>query len=564
MGATRVAAQTTAASSAYGAQVALTLQPPLASPVAINAGPISTAAGSGTSAYTDTDSVASLTVSNGATGQILSTSVLAVEAAATVPGTDAASADASVEDLDLDVVANLALSLLSISAESVASTADVTGVCGVSLNASGSTLLTNPSASSLGVGIAVSSSPAPNTIILNALGIVATLNRQVVSGDGVLSRSIAVDAVHVQISNALLSALIGHLTGTIVIAHSEASLTCPPATSTPTSTITQTPTQTGTITHTATHTATATTTHTPTPSATATPTPTATATATGTNTDTPTATATASGTVTDTPTATASATGTDTPTPTATATGTVTDTPTATASATGTDTPTPTATATGTGTDTPTATASATGTDTPTPTATATIASTDTPTATTTATDTPTATATPTGTVADTPTATTTATATPTDTPTATPIDTAPATPTSSPTATALALRCGSAGSGTVRGYGPPNMPIGSLMLCTWQRGAATPDIDDVRGWCGTDAAGLLIGSDDAPCRIDPPLEAGGCIGAVATGHGLVSSPCCAAAPAPLLGGPAQAAALLLLIVAGRLGLARRRRGHPS
>ena len=540
MGATRVAAQTTAASSAYGAQVALTLQPPLASPVAINAGPISTAAGSGTSAYTDTDSVASLTVSNGATGQILSTSVLAVEAAATVPGTDAASADASVEDLDLDVVANLALSLLSISAESVASTADVTGVCGVSLNASGSTLLTNPSASSLGVGIAVSSSPAPNTIILNALGIVATLNRQVVSGDGVLSRSIAVDAVHVQISNALLSALIGHLTGTIVIAHSEASLTCPPATSTPTSTITQTPTQTGTITHTATHTATATTTHTPTPSATATPTPTATATATGTNTDTPTATATASGTVTDTPTATASATGTDTPTPTATASSTSSETP--------------------TGTATPADTA----TDTPTPTATATIASTDTPTATTTATDTPTATATPTGTVADTPTATTTATATPTDTPTATPIDTAPATPTSSPTATALALRCGSAGSGTVRGYGPPNMPIGSLMLCTWQRGAATPDIDDVRGWCGTDAAGLLIGSDDAPCRIDPPLEAGGCIGAVATGHGLVSSPCCAAAPAPLLGGPAQAAALLLLIVAGRLGLARRRRGHPS
>ena len=552
MGATRVAAQTTAASSAYGAQVALTLQPPLASPVAINAGPISTAAGSGTSAYTDTDSVASLTVSNGATGQILSTSVLAVEAAATVPGTDAASADASVEDLDLDVVANLALSLLSISAESVASTADVTGVCGVSLNASGSTLLTNPSASSLGVGIAVSSSPAPNTIILNALGIVATLNRQVVSGDGVLSRSIAVDAVHVQISNALLSALIGHLTGTIVIAHSEASLTCPPATSTPTSTITQTPTQTGTITHTATHTATATTTHTPTPSATATPTPTATATATGTNTDTPTATATASGTVTE--------------TPTATATGTVTDTPTATASATGTDTPTPTATASSTSSETPTGTATPadTATDTPTPTATATIASTDSPTATTTATDTPTATATPTGTVADTPTATTTATATPTDTPTATPIDTAPATPTSSPTATALALRCGSAGSGTVRGYGPPNMPIGSLMLCTWQRGAATPDIDDVRGWCGTDAAGLLIGSDDAPCRIDPPLEAGGCIGAVATGHGLVSSPCCAAAPAPLLGGPAQAAALLLLIVAGRLGLARRRRGHPS
>lgn len=85
--------QTTAASSAYGAQVALSLDPPLAPPVAINAGPITTASGSGTAAYIDDDTVASLTVGNGSTGQILSTGVLTVNAAATVPGTDAASAD---------------------------------------------------------------------------------------------------------------------------------------------------------------------------------------------------------------------------------------------------------------------------------------------------------------------------------------------------------------------------------------------------------------------------------------------------------------------------------------
>lgn len=64
---------TTAISSAYGVDVALTLDPPLAPPTGINVGPSSTASGSGTSAYSDTETVASLTVSNGSTGQILST-----------------------------------------------------------------------------------------------------------------------------------------------------------------------------------------------------------------------------------------------------------------------------------------------------------------------------------------------------------------------------------------------------------------------------------------------------------------------------------------------------------
>ena len=296
--------QTSANSSAYGAFADLTLDLLGGGSASIGVGPISTAAGSGVVAYMDSDSVASAMLSDAATGQILSTGALMVNASSTVPSPEQADADATVSAVQLDIVGLqlLAARLLHLSADTVASTAEVTGDCaGGAPAATGTTTLTNPSASSLGSALMISASPSANDILLSTAGITVTLNEQIVTGNGTTSRGITVNAIHISLSNAGLSG-IGALSGDIIIGQSQAELLC----ATPTETPTLTPTDTSTLT----------------PSETPTNTPTGTPTDTPTRTPTATATETPTTTPTDTPTATPS----ETPTPTHTPSVTVTPT----------------------------------------------------------------------------------------------------------------------------------------------------------------------------------------------------------------------------------------------
>lgn len=219
-------AQTNGNSSSYGAFVDLNFLPLLGGGVDIDLGPLSTASGSAVdpNTYTDSDTVASASVSTAPLGNILSTGVLTVNADGDLSN-DMTSSDATVDDLGAFVVSTL--TLLSITADTVQSTADVSGECGVSgLTATGTTTIENAAVGgTLGVGLNIDASPAPNTVLLDLLGIRVILNEQIVSGDGVNSSGITVNAIHIDLSDTILS-LLGTLSGDIIIAQSQAQVLC--------------------------------------------------------------------------------------------------------------------------------------------------------------------------------------------------------------------------------------------------------------------------------------------------------------------------------------------------
>lgn len=217
-------AQTTGSSSSFGAFADLTLVPLIGPGINIDLGPISTASGIAPPDYSDADTVLSTGLSTGQTGNILSTGVLATNASSVIAN-DNTSADATVDGLSLSVVG--ALPLLTIGADTVVSTADVSGDCGAgSLTATGATTIENGSAGgTLGLGLSIASNPSPNFELINLLGIRVVLNEQIVTGDGVTSRGITVNAIHVDLTNTVLS-LIGVLSGDIIIAQSKAQVQC--------------------------------------------------------------------------------------------------------------------------------------------------------------------------------------------------------------------------------------------------------------------------------------------------------------------------------------------------
>jgi uncharacterized repeat protein (TIGR01451 family) len=230
LGAVRTAqAQTTANSSAFGEFVDLNLLPILGGGIDITSGPLPTASGTAPPAYTDSGSLASVSVSSLLTGQILQTGLLEVNAASTVPGSDNVSADATVNDLEILIVE--LLQLLTISANTVQSTADISGTCGDTLTATGTTTIEDATVGgTLGVGLSISVNPAPNTVLLNLSGITVILNEQIIGGDGVNSRSLTVNAIRISLDNVLLTA-IGTLSGDIIISQSQAQLLCDEQTS---------------------------------------------------------------------------------------------------------------------------------------------------------------------------------------------------------------------------------------------------------------------------------------------------------------------------------------------
>ena len=208
-------AQTTANSSAVGESIQLNLVPLLGGGLRVASGPWPQVSGTAPAVYAKNANASSSQISALLLGQILQTRVLDVNASANLAPGNQSRASALVNDL------GLRLPLLTLNAAVVRTSAAISGTCG-GFAASGSMDIANASSS---VGPPVSVHPAPNTVLLNLAGIKVVLNEQLLGGDGTTSRSLTVNAVHVQLRNSLLSGL-GLLSGDIIIAQSQAAAQC--------------------------------------------------------------------------------------------------------------------------------------------------------------------------------------------------------------------------------------------------------------------------------------------------------------------------------------------------
>jgi uncharacterized repeat protein (TIGR01451 family) len=216
------AAEPVTRGSAYGEQLSLKVQTLLAT-VQASSGPLSSVSGD-TPPFNKDASALSVNVGLGPYGTVLHTGLLLSHTDS--PSAGQVSSNATVHDLGIWLLP--VVPLLTLHADEVRSSAVIGGTCGSALTATGSTTLVNAGVGgTLGLGLHIGASVPPNTVLLDLLGIRVVLNEQIVGGDGITSRSISVNAIHISIQNALLSP-IGRLTGNIVIAHSEAQVVCAP------------------------------------------------------------------------------------------------------------------------------------------------------------------------------------------------------------------------------------------------------------------------------------------------------------------------------------------------
>jgi uncharacterized repeat protein (TIGR01451 family) len=216
-------AATSANSSAYGEKVTLSLLPLLGGGVNVGSGPVPQVSGTAPAPYSQTNMLASASVSASLLGNILSTGVINVAAASTVPGTDQVSASAMVDNPQLAAVGNL--QLVTLAASQITSSAAIGGTCGAALTTTGASVLTGAKLGGVLASGNLNANPAPNTQVVNIAGIRIVLNEQIAAGDGVSTASLTVNAVHVYVANAALTGL-GVLSGDIVIGQSQAALNC--------------------------------------------------------------------------------------------------------------------------------------------------------------------------------------------------------------------------------------------------------------------------------------------------------------------------------------------------
>lgn len=215
-------ADTTANSSAFGEKVDVEVLPLLGSGIEILSGPLPLVSGSAPPAYTKSASVLTVTVA-----PILKTGLLTVNAESSVPGSTGVSADATVKNLELDLLGELLASLLTLDVDTIQSTATIGGTCGALTAKGTTTILGAVLGGQLGLGKAIAINPAPNTVLLNLLGVKVVLNEQILSGDGLTNRKLIVNAIHVYFNNAALN--LGLLNGDIIISQSQAQLQCAPS-----------------------------------------------------------------------------------------------------------------------------------------------------------------------------------------------------------------------------------------------------------------------------------------------------------------------------------------------
>jgi hypothetical protein len=208
--------------------VNLVLTVPLVGNVAVTSGPLPISSGTAPGPYTDHDTAASASVS--ALGLVsLGTGLLDTHANSTIDGlagAKSAAADATVDNVGLNIFAGL----LGLTADEVQSTASITSGFN-SLNAVGSTTLTNAALSSLLTSVGLGASPAPNTHVdvlglFGLTGVSLILNEQIQTGDGVNGLGLAVNAIHLGFIN--FASGLNVLNGDIIISHSEVQVQAQP------------------------------------------------------------------------------------------------------------------------------------------------------------------------------------------------------------------------------------------------------------------------------------------------------------------------------------------------
>lgn len=214
-------AQTDRSSSAYGEKVDLQLVPLLGNLPRITSGPLPAVAGSTLPAYDQSANVAKTDVTTPLTGNLLSASVIEVNAKGSPGPLGSASADATLSHPGLRVVG--ALPLLALASDEIGSSATVNGVCSGTFNASGATRLVNARLSGLVGDLPIPLNPAPNTVLLNLLGIRVVLNEQIVESRQE-SMTLTVNAIHVTLSGAVTA--LGVASGDIVLAQSRVETEC--------------------------------------------------------------------------------------------------------------------------------------------------------------------------------------------------------------------------------------------------------------------------------------------------------------------------------------------------
>lgn len=204
---------TSGSSTAYGESVNLTVTPLVGLAATVTSGPLPVATGTAPAPYDNSNSLLSASVVN-----VLMTGLLDVHASSNVdglPGAKFAWASATVNDLAV----NLLLGALGINATTIQSTANVSGDFGA-LTRAGTTTIENLSVNP-GL-LTASATPAPNTVLIDALGLKVTLNEQTATGDGTTDAGLSVNAIDVSFTN--FAAGLDAVNGNIIISHSDAEL----------------------------------------------------------------------------------------------------------------------------------------------------------------------------------------------------------------------------------------------------------------------------------------------------------------------------------------------------
>ena len=229
------AAAVTVASSAYGLSVSLNVTPA----ISVSVGPVAPVGSSAAPAYNLTNTVLSVNQTLGlgtsgllSFGQGVQTGVIDTSAISAFPVTPTGSANATVNNLSLGLVATSSVpfvapvTLLSIGANTLVSDSSVEGFGAPS--ATGNATITGLTVSGTALGGLIVNgglfvNPAANSQLLNLLGLRIVLNEQIPSGNNVSTAGIATNAIHVAFTNFLLGTNL--LNGDIIVSHSQASIT---------------------------------------------------------------------------------------------------------------------------------------------------------------------------------------------------------------------------------------------------------------------------------------------------------------------------------------------------
>jgi uncharacterized repeat protein (TIGR01451 family) len=214
-------AQASRLSSAYGEFIHLRLVPLLGNLPAVTSGPQPTIAGNGPAAYDRYTEIANLNVTTPLTGNLLTAAIVGVHAAGGAGPSDSVTADATITNPSLRLVG--ALPLLTLTSNEIGSTATVGDLCSNAQNASGASDLVNARLGGILGNIPIPLSPAPNTVLLNQLGIKVTLNEQILVVSGPTT-TLTVNAIHIQFAGAVTA--LGLLSGDVILAQSKAQSEC--------------------------------------------------------------------------------------------------------------------------------------------------------------------------------------------------------------------------------------------------------------------------------------------------------------------------------------------------